>query len=152
MSDEKTEEQRAAEEHAAAYPGPRVMVVEGNDLSGFLGVAPEYMNYATPAGKPYLTEEEAYKYTDLSDDQVLATRDREYENENERPAVAEGTGFDFAENKKREEEAAAARENEDDEDGDGKKDGGEEVVVSETTANPQPLKPTTTRPPLAGSN
>ena len=142
MTDEKTEEQRAAEV-AAANPQPRVMVVEGNDVSGFIGVAPEYANYGTPAGKPYLTEEEAYKYTTLSDDQVLATRDRDYEYDNERPAVAEDTGFDFAENKKREEEAAAAREDDEDKD--------DEVVVTEETPNP-PASPVTTRPPLAGSN
>lgn len=151
MAEDKTDEQKAAEEFAAANPGPRDMTVPGNDLTGYIGVAPEYMNYATPAGKPYLTEEEAYRFTNLSDDQVLATRDREFEDENERPAVAEDTGFDFAANKKREEEEAAAREDEGDEKDDDK-EGDETVVASEGTANPQPLKPTVVRPPLAGSN
>ena len=138
MAAEKSDEQKVAEEFAAANPGPRVMVVPGNDLSGYLGVAPEYMNYADPNSKPYQTEEEAYKYTGLSDDQVLATRERESEFENERPAVAEDTGFDFAENKRREEEAAVEAAE-------------DEQVVAEETPAPASSGSTVTRPPLSGN-
>jgi hypothetical protein len=32
--------------------------VEGNDLSGYIGVSPEYMTYADDTHKPYSTDEE----------------------------------------------------------------------------------------------
>lgn len=76
-------------EEVVVTPGPRVMVVPGNDLTGYLGVSPEYMNYANPTEKPILTEEEAMLFTNLSDEQIEATRSHESEFENEAPAVAE---------------------------------------------------------------
>ncbi len=34
------------------------MTVEGNDLSGYVGVDPMYQNYANETERPYLTDEE----------------------------------------------------------------------------------------------
>lgn len=102
-SDKKSDEQKAAEEFAAAHPGPRSFAVPGNDLTGYIGVAPEYMTYADPTHKPYLTEAEAYLYTDLSNEEILGNRDREFENKNERSAVAEDTGYDFKADQERRE-------------------------------------------------
>lgn len=81
---------------SAVTPGPRSFAVPGNDLTGYIGVAPEYMTYASPNQKPLLTEEEAYLYTNLSDEQIEATRNRTLPDgvelpKNERPAVAEDT-------------------------------------------------------------
>jgi hypothetical protein len=36
----------------------RNFAVEGNDLSGYIGVSPEYMTYADETQKPYSTDEE----------------------------------------------------------------------------------------------
>lgn len=38
----------------------RNFAVEGNDLSGYIGVDPEYMTYADDTHKPYSTDEEVY--------------------------------------------------------------------------------------------
>lgn len=73
-----------------AGPRPRDFTVPGNDLTGYIGVAPEYMNYANPVNKPYLTETEAYLYTNLTDEEIDTTRGRDFE-DGEMPAIAEDT-------------------------------------------------------------
>lgn len=72
---------------ASTEPTPRVMVVPGNDLRGYIGVSPEYMNYADPTHKPYLTEDEARLFTDM-DEEMLTE---------EMPDVE---GYDRADNEK----------------------------------------------------
>ena len=80
-------------EEVVVTPGPRSMVVPGNDLTGYIGVSPEYMNYANATEKPILTEAEAHLFTDLTDEEIEATRTHESDFENEGPAVVEG-GYD----------------------------------------------------------
>ena len=75
-------------EEVVVTPGPRDLTVPGNDLTGYLGVSPEYMNYANPTEKPILTEEEALLFTTLTDEQIAATRDHKSDFDNEAPAVA----------------------------------------------------------------
>lgn len=70
-NDEALERAKAA---ASDAPTPRSMVVPGNDLRGYIGVSPEYMNYANETDKPILTEDEAYLYTDMDQEAVEATR------------------------------------------------------------------------------
>jgi len=36
----------------------RDFTIEGNDTSGYVGVDPEYRNYANETDRPYLTDEE----------------------------------------------------------------------------------------------
>jgi len=48
-------------------PNARDWRVEGNDVRDFIGVDPEYMNYATDAGKPSLTDADRLQYTDQYD-------------------------------------------------------------------------------------
>lgn len=43
---------------------PRQFALPGNDVSGYLGVDPEYMTYANETEKPYLTPQEMWDYTD----------------------------------------------------------------------------------------
>lgn len=145
--EKKTDEQKAAEEFAASVPAPRSMVVPGNDVTGYIGVSPEYQNYAHPTNKPYLTEVEAHNFTGLTNEQVLATRDHKSDFDEERPAVAEDTGFDFKADQdrreKEEREAAEADKDEESEgDGEKKKDEiGPVVAGPSAPASPQ-------RPPL----
>lgn len=47
--------------------GGRDFRVEGNDVSGYLGVDPEYMTYANETEKPHLTDQERYDYTNQYD-------------------------------------------------------------------------------------
>lgn len=44
--------------------GGRDFRVEGNDVSGYLGVDPEYQTYASETSKPMLTDTERYDLTD----------------------------------------------------------------------------------------
>lgn len=44
--------------HVHPDDGGRVFQVEGNDVSGFAGVDPEYMNYASVANQPFETDDE----------------------------------------------------------------------------------------------
>lgn len=37
--------------------------VEGNDVSGYIGVSPEYMTYANETERPLLTSQEEWNYT-----------------------------------------------------------------------------------------
>ena len=41
--------------------------VEGNDISGYLGVSLEYMTYANETEKPILTDQEKWDYTNQLD-------------------------------------------------------------------------------------
>jgi hypothetical protein len=89
------------DDEVAVAPSPRSLTIPGNDVTCYLGVAPEYMNYADPTHKPYMTEEEALLYTDLSNDDIRRTRERDYPGgyeppKNERPAVAEDTAGAYA--------------------------------------------------------
>lgn len=43
--------------------GGRDYRVEGNDVSGYIGVDPEYMTYANLGEKPILTDDEKWDYT-----------------------------------------------------------------------------------------
>lgn len=96
MADNDQKEENR-DEPVVVGPVPRNFAVPGNDLTGYLGTADEYMNYADPSHKPYLTETEAYLYTNLDDEDIQATRDRRsypegYEvPKNEMPAIAEDT-------------------------------------------------------------
>lgn len=76
MADKKKDDdaQREAEEFAATQPQPRSMAVPGNDLSGYLGTAPEYQNYADPTHKPLLTDDERWRFTPLTDEEVEAAQ------------------------------------------------------------------------------
>jgi len=99
----KTDKKKDDDAPVEVAPAPRSYAVPGNDLTGYIGVAPEYMNYADPSHKPYLTEREAMLFTNLTDEDIEATRDdvRNAEDlgiqENERPTVAEDTGFEDGE-------------------------------------------------------
>lgn len=149
---DKEEAERKAREFAAAHPAPRSFVVPGNDLTGYIGVSPEYMNYADPTNKPYVTEEEAYLYTDLSNQQVFDSRDRDYESKQEKPAVAEDTGYDFKADEERRKEAERKSEDEK------MQDEGVDPEVAAGTKT-QEVDPgvvpaagqTVTRPPLGGT-
>jgi hypothetical protein len=48
-------------------PNARDFRVEGNDVRDFIGVDPEYMNYADIGGKPLLTDADRLKHTDQYD-------------------------------------------------------------------------------------
>lgn len=75
MADKKKDDaQREAEEFAATQPQPRSMAVPGNDLSGYLGTAPEYQNYADPTHKPLLTDDERWRFTPMTDEEVEAAQ------------------------------------------------------------------------------
>lgn len=75
MADKKKDDaQREAEEFAATQPQPRSMAVPGNDLSGYLGTAPEYQNYADPTHKPFLTDDERWRFTPMTDEEVEAAQ------------------------------------------------------------------------------
>jgi hypothetical protein len=92
-NDDELERAKAA---ASDAPTPRVMVVPGNDLRGYIGVSPEYMNYANETDKPIITEDEAYLYTDMDQEAVEATRQQPSGDglevaDNWAPAVAEDT-------------------------------------------------------------
>ena len=47
--------------------GGRDFAVPGNDVSGYIGVSPEYMTYANPANQPRLTDLERFELTDQYD-------------------------------------------------------------------------------------
>ena len=79
VNDEKSAEQVRAEregdsdsdeggetEYVPAHvlDGGRDFRVEGNDVSGYLGVDPEYMTYANETERPHLTDQERYDFTD----------------------------------------------------------------------------------------
>lgn len=74
-TDDETTEDKAAEveatevEYVPAHveQGGRDFRVEGNDVSDYLGVDPEYMTYASVAEKPFLTDVERYDYTNQYD-------------------------------------------------------------------------------------
>ncbi len=93
----KTEEKK--DEQIAVVPGPRSFAVPGNDLTGYLGVSPEYMTYANPTDKPLMTEAEAWDYTHLTDEEIKAIQDRKPNkdlgvSEHEAPAIVPGTSHE----------------------------------------------------------
>lgn len=134
------------DEQPVVGSAPRSFTVPGNDVTGYLGVAPEYMNYADPTNKPYMTETEAYLYTNLTNDQIEATRNRTMPDgmelpKNEMPAIAENTGGMglFAE-----EDTEDSKETESDE----TESGADEVKPDgeQVSGTPEP-----TRPPLSAN-
>ena len=81
MSDEPTEENTPA----GSYRLP------GNDVSGYLGVDNEYMNYANPGEKPILTDQEAFLFLPADDEDEVVDDDFESEvNEDEARTVEDG--------------------------------------------------------------
>jgi hypothetical protein len=117
-SKNQTEQEDRAKEEAYTGPVPRDFAVPGNDLTGYIGVAPEYMNYADPTHKPYLTEEEAWLYTNLDDEAIDATRNRTTPDgvevpENEMPAVAENTAGSVSGAMRRREDRDSEEQNSD---------------------------------------
>lgn len=79
---------------AHVLDGGRDFRVEGNDVSGYIGVDPEYMTYANPGDKPHLTDQERFMFTDQFDhlegnaDHEVADEEVEA-GETEGPAVSE---------------------------------------------------------------
>jgi hypothetical protein len=76
---------------AHVLDGGRDFRVEGNDVSGYIGVDPEYQTYANPGDKPYLTDTERFLYTDQYD-HLEGNADAEIEaeaGETEGPEVTE---------------------------------------------------------------
>lgn len=70
--------------------------VEGNDVSGYIGVSPEYMTYANETEKPLLTSQEEWDYTHNLDhlegnepDEVESSVEKEDEEESEVEVEAE---------------------------------------------------------------
>lgn len=57
----------------------RNFAVEGNDLSGYIGVSPEYMTYADDTHKPYSTDEEVLP----PGEQLMFEEDEEVEESSE---------------------------------------------------------------------
>lgn len=58
-ADEREERGSADVEQPVTAPdGGRLFAVEGNDTSGYVGVSPEYRNYANEADRPILTDAE----------------------------------------------------------------------------------------------
>jgi hypothetical protein len=91
---DQNKDERDDKVEAPVAPVPRVMVVPGNDLRGYIGVSPEYMNYADPTQKPYLTQDEARLYTTM-DEEALQEEMPDVEGydrqDNEKHFVAEDT-------------------------------------------------------------
>lgn len=58
----ETEETEFVPQHV--LDGGRDFRVEGNDVSGYIGVDPEYMTYSNPGEKPHLTDQERWDFTD----------------------------------------------------------------------------------------
>lgn len=72
VTDEELEAAGAAEKDEVVVPdhvveGGRDYRVEGNDVSGYLGVDVEYQTYANETEKPILTDTEKWDYTDQLD-------------------------------------------------------------------------------------
>lgn len=66
---ERMAAQEVSEEYVPDHvlDGGRDYRVEGNDVSGYIGVDPEYMTYASVGQKPMLTDMERFTYTNQYD-------------------------------------------------------------------------------------
>lgn len=71
---------------------PRNFTLEGNDTSGYVGVDPEYRNYANETDKPYLTDDEREHLRTVgqpTDDELLAAQQEEQADEQAEEKSAE---------------------------------------------------------------
>lgn len=150
MAEEQTKSEN--KENEPVVPLPRSFAVPGNDLRGYIGVAPEYMTYANPNDKAIITEEEAYLYTDLPLDAVRDSQEREVDEvlgvqENEAPAIAKDTAGQFSSNweaeDKAEKEAAKEAEKKEDE-APAKSDDEADPAASAATPPAENVQPTPT--------
>lgn len=68
-NDKQDDEEDSEEEYVPQHvlDGGRDYRVEGNDVSGYIGVDPEYMTYSNPGEKPILTDAEKWDYTNQLD-------------------------------------------------------------------------------------
>lgn len=72
-------------------PDARNLAVEGNDLDGYIGVSPEYMNYADETMRPFATEEERIPVAELRDIEDAASASDDSEKEAPEPVKATTT-------------------------------------------------------------
>lgn len=81
MSDEQTQQ---TDEQPESTPAGSYRI-PGQDVSGFLGVDPEYMNSSDHTGEAMLTEEERYLFTvpDESDEDEVEAGDEEKASESQ---------------------------------------------------------------------